>query len=378
MVSWIEFSKKEFQMNKSRTPLYAVHLLNDFSGSPRVLADALECLDGGEFDVCVLTSKHKGFLTDKTVKKITIPYIKVTQRLGVLICFLLAQFCLFFVLLLRLLRDRMYKKHPVVLVNTLLPFGACLAARLLKADCVVYVHETSLSPLLFKRALRLVVELCASDVVFVSKYLARVEAFNNPNATVIYNGLRRDLSFSQKYDSKFRFANRNVLFCGSLKVYKGIYQFVELAKRLPSFNFVAALNCDPREISEIKIPKNIQIFVRPMHLASLYEQAFLVVNLSDPDSWVETFGLSILEGMASGAPVIAPPIGGPTELVSEQAGFLISPKDLDEIQSVVEELASDYELWCQFSAGSATQSKKFSADVFNKNINDFFSGFLQR
>ena len=48
-------------------------------------------------------------------------------------------------------------------------------------------------------------------------------------------------------------------------------------------------------------------------------------------SLVEPFGQAILEGLATGRPVVATRIGGPAEFVPPAGGVLVDPGDEDDI-----------------------------------------------
>jgi len=48
-------------------------------------------------------------------------------------------------------------------------------------------------------------------------------------------------------------------------------------------------------------------------------------------SETESFGLSALEAMSCGVPVVAPRVGGLVELVDASSGFLVEPRDLEEM-----------------------------------------------
>ncbi|RDL39926.1 uncharacterized protein BP5553_04266 [Venustampulla echinocandica] len=62
-------------------------------------------------------------------------------------------------------------------------------------------------------------------------------------------------------------------------------------------------------------------------------------------SITETFGLVVLESMASGVPVIARDEGGPSEIVADgTSGYLVPPSDLDGFVQKVVELGDDEEL----------------------------------
>lgn len=73
-------------------------------------------------------------------------------------------------------------------------------------------------------------------------------------------------------------------------------------------------------------------------LARAYASADLFLHCSI----TETFGLVLLEGMASGLPVIARDQGGPSDIVRHgQTGYLVPPHDLDQFTSLVREVSHD-------------------------------------
>src|SRR6478752_2072545 len=111
-------------MDKPR--LFAVHLLNDFSGSPLVLRQSLEALRGEyEIHLYTATPSGKGFLTDiEDVQTHKVSYNWSRFKIFTLAMFLYSQLSVFIRLSIRLRRD------DTVYINTLLPFGAAWAARL--------------------------------------------------------------------------------------------------------------------------------------------------------------------------------------------------------------------------------------------------------
>ncbi|KAH8679101.1 hypothetical protein BGZ60DRAFT_428902 [Tricladium varicosporioides] len=73
-------------------------------------------------------------------------------------------------------------------------------------------------------------------------------------------------------------------------------------------------------------------------LAQAYASADVFLHCSI----TETFGLVVLEAMASGVPVIARDEGGPSEIVSDgKSGYLIPPADLESFVQRVLELGAD-------------------------------------
>ncbi|KAJ3580505.1 hypothetical protein NPX13_g47 [Xylaria arbuscula] len=71
----------------------------------------------------------------------------------------------------------------------------------------------------------------------------------------------------------------------------------------------------------------------------------------------ETFGLVVLEAMASGVPVIARDEGGPSDTVDHgTTGYLVPPNDLDEFVRRVLELGRDAELRRRFGEACRAQA----------------------
>jgi glycosyltransferase involved in cell wall biosynthesis len=162
----------------------------------------------------------------------------------------------------------------------------------------------------------------------------------------------------------------------SLKSYKGVYEFLDLARKLedrPAIRFKLVVNANRQELAvgfkSEQLPNNLRVFESQQNLVPFYTEAHLVLNLSRPDEWVETFGLTLLEAMTFGIPVIAPPVGGPTELVDEgENGYLISCYELEKIAEKIIELSQNPELCLQLSVKAREKSRQFSPELFERNL----------
>jgi hypothetical protein len=78
--------------------------------------------------------------------------------------------------------------------------------------------------------------------------------------------------------------------------------------------------------------------LRGIHLAQAYAAADIFLHCSI----TETFGLVVLESMASGVPVIARAEGGPSETVKHgSSGYLVAPNDLETFVAYARRLATD-------------------------------------
>lgn len=349
-----------------------VHLLNDFSGSPKVLSQVLDAIKRDGQEPVLYTGKgESGFLSNKTSKHKNFYYKRSENRYITLFNFMLSQQILFFKLL------KYFNKDVVIYVNTMLPFGAGLAGLIMRKPVYYHVHEISLTPVTLKRFLRGIIQLTAQKVIYVSEAVKALETFKNKRSYVIHNALPSE--FARKNDdlNPHTFAGQfNILMIGSLKAYKGVYEFLEIAERLrenTSLNFNLMLNAEKDEIDsffkDMSISTNVSLIPRQKNVVSFYKNANLVLNLSRIDKWVETFGLTIIEALAFGIPVIVPPVGGPAEIVRNgKEGYLISSYEIEEIVRKIQMLSNDKNKWEELSKNALKRSLDFSEERFNMKI----------
>jgi glycosyltransferase involved in cell wall biosynthesis len=291
-----------------------------------------------------------------------------------LMTFTLSQVLLFFQVL------RLRRKEVVIYVNTLLPFGAALAGKLMGKKIIYHLHETSMKPPALKSFLRLVANHTADTVIYVSRYLLAAEKLSRPHGSVVYNSLSpvfRDRAVRQRRTGPP--SRHCVLMLCSLKEYKGVDEFLVLAGMLPSIAFELVLNSSREEMERWlagrEVPVNCTIYPTQSDTHPFYERATIVLNLSHPDKWVETFGMTILEGMAYGLPVIVPVSGGVRELVEEGVnGFCCDYRDMEGLAGHIQLLANDPELYRRFSGQALIKSELFSESAFGAAIRSIVAG----
>lgn len=360
------------QSSKSKEKIVCTHLYNDYSGSPLILSTAIKGFLTKGHPVDVITSTNtSGFLSQLNVRYRDNAYRFLNNRYLRLLCFLFSQLTLF-------IKAWSYRKEKTVFyINTLLPFGLALAGRLMGKKVIYHIHETSVRPAFLKRFLKWVAIQTAHEVIYVSHFLKQEEALPGVPGKVIYNALSKD--FVMKSKASPQKCHKSDAFCilmlCSLKKYKGVNEFVALAKGLPNHNFELVLNAEESDIqsffSGVDLPKNLQLFPRQRKVHAFYQRAHLVVNLSHPEEWVETFGMTLLEGMHYGLPAIAPPVGGPTEIVRNGFnGFQIDLRELDEIADRITQLALDKGLYQQLSSNAKRMAQQFRVDSMQKAILD--------
>lgn len=353
--------------------ILAVHLLNDFSGSPLVLANCIDSLTSEENEVELLTSNDNGFLSRCNCNRTIVNYKRFNNKLFTLVSFLFCQLKLFLIVFLKTFFTRKANK-PKVLINTILPFGAALGAKFGGCHIVYYVHEISIRPLILKRWLKFVLRKTANEAIYVSNYLKENEGVDNQfiKEVVIYNSLPPKLEVNSSVTVSDEFM---VFMPSSLKKYKGVYDFVEIATKLQGTDtkFVLALNSEENEfnafVNSFKPTKNLEILRRPEDINAIYNRASLVLNLSDPDEWVETFGMTVIEGFAYGCPAIVPTVGGITEIIQEGVnGFKISVNELDDICNKITKIMCDNTLKNELITNARKTAGSFGYQKYKKII----------
>ncbi len=356
-----------------------VHLLNDYSGSPKVLSQVIDDTHKEGYEVELYTGKSgEGLLTKCIQNHYFYFYKRFDNKMMTLISFMLSQTDIFFKLL-------KYKNQDVVIyINTMLPFGAGLAGKVLKKKVYYHIHETSLSPQLLKKFLRFIIQHTASKIIFVSNSLKEAESFNNIEHKVIYNTLSTEFlkkSLGSNYTWRDKNGIFNILMICSIKAYKGIYEFIQIAKLCEydnSIKFILVLNAQKVEIDDyfesMQIPLNVALYDKQKVLHKFYEQANLVLNLSRVDQWIETFGLTILEAISYGIPCIVPPVGGPVELIDNGVnGYCINSYDVKKIAKTILEISKNENLALKLSKNAKEKAMKFNPDEFKVSILEVFN-----
>ena len=153
---------------------------------------------------------------------------------------------------------------------------------------------------------------------------------------------------------------------GSLKGYKGTNEFIALAKRMNKYSFELVINDSQENIDKyleernVVPTSNLTIFPRQEDVTPFYNRASLVMNLTNKTQAIETFGLTALEAMAAGLPVIVPTVGGIAEMVTDgKNGFKIDVQELDKIEKAVEDILTNEKIYLSLSSNALEKSKQY-------------------
>lgn len=340
------------------------HLFNDYSGSPKVLKMVLEGLlkKGHQVD---LVSSTGGALDEllhyKNLSKYSYPYRFSNSPIVTMLRYCMVQLYTF------LLAFRwLFHKDVVFYINTLLPVGPALAGRIMGKRVVYHYHENAFVKGAFYKILATIMQKLAHEIICVSRYQASFLR-RKEGVTIIPNALPQEFIERLIRAPEAAFKRKRVLMLGSLKLYKSPLEFIELAKRMPEFAFELVVNDTQESINKfmnehkITMEKNLTIHPRQHDVVPFYNRAALVLNLSDKKQVVETFGLTALEAMSAGLPVIVPTEGGIAEMVKDgMNGYKIDVQELDNIERKIYLIMSDYQLYYRLSSNALKYSKEYN------------------
>lgn len=355
-----------------------IHLLNDFSGSPRVLASSIEALYR-KFDCKLYTgSGSTGVLDQVHIEKRLFFYKRYQNRYITMITYVISQFILFF----KLFAARDIHRNAIIYVNTLLPFGAMLWGKLSGRQVLVHVHEVSLRPKILKNFLVKCTEVCADKIVWVSNDHVKRMPISCKKKLVLFNTLDHKLTehFGEKIKINKSGRERRILMLASLRRYKGVEEFAELSRRFQGEKFVQfdlVLNDEKNTVNKYKLKHassltNVNVYHRTNDPGQYYIRSDLVLNLSRVDMWIETFGLTVLEAMSFGLPVIAPPVGGCTELIEDgKQGFLIDSRNIDLLEQTIRNYLASPNKINEMSKKALKRSQCFSFDRYAERLERF-------
>ena len=347
------------------------HLLNDFSGSPMVLKRVLEGILKRGYKVDLISSQG-GVLEDIS----SYPNMKIhhynyhfsQNKLLTGLRYVAVQIYTFF------FAFRYIFTKNTFYVNTLLPIGPALAGRLMGKKVVYHYHENAFVKSTAYRMLARAMKMLASKIICVSEY-QRTMLKKEKNVLVIPNALDERFLQGVHPDADRTYGYKTILMLATLKLYKGIREFITLAERLPEYRFRLVLNNSENEINQfinhekLKITDNMTLMARVEDVAPLYNEASIVLNLTNKNYVIETFGLTVVEAMSAGLPVIVPTVGGIAEMVEDGwNGYKIDVQNLHKIAEHIDLVLNDRKLYKRLSGNALEFSKRFNEKTMVETV----------
>lgn len=308
---------------------------NNYSGSCRVLLTEIED-KYANCDYKVITTGKDGFLNKLDSHKIVyVNYPKIGGKTIHGLSFLIYSINLFFTALYYGV------KYRVFYINTIIPFQAAVAGMILRKPIIYHVHEKFVTKNAIKEFAERIFNKISAKHIYVSHYLKESYCDDCKTSEVNYNRLSKSFCKNIKFTPVEERSLKNIIMLTArASREKGVDVFFKTARVCPEFDFYLITEEKEEKVKLFindTIPANLHICYGGGNISSFLERADLLVNLSNPQLFIETFGMTILEGMAYGLPVLAPNAGGPVELVKNGFnGYLIDNiNDITEIKGKI-------------------------------------------
>jgi L-malate glycosyltransferase len=358
-----------------------VQFYNNYSGSPHVLRTVIGSLS--DYPRLLVTNSTDGFLSSLDITKVLFIFELSNSKVISFLNYCYAQFSIFYIVL------KISKNGDIIYINSTVPMFASYAAKIKKLKIVFHLHENRNSLNVIHRLISSSRKYFCDFEIFVSKYLKIKEQVLNHRSHVLHNVLpqsfsKNAISYNSNNDSIFKSPFIVLMVC-SLRKYKGVLEYIKIAETLlesQNIQFSLIVGDTKTKIEEftrnIRVPSNMEIFPQTENTIPHYESASILVNLSRPDEWVETFGLTILEAMSFGLPCIVPPVGGPLELVEHgENGYAISSYETKRIANKIRVLYSDQTLYAKIAKNNRAKAKIFSISKYRMKIKQIINSAFE-
>lgn len=354
--------------------IFFAHLNNDFSGSTRILGNSIDVAiaNGLDFRIYVSTSYETGLLSPHEAMISRYWYRKSGNKTLRHLFLLISQLHMCW---LMWLHGRKYEQVTVY-QNTVLAFGAALYARLSGSRSICHIHETSLGGPLYNQMLKAVCDLGRPVYIYVSHAHRDILDWATPQAHVVHNAVDPVLFRAGSQSKEKLISPINIYFPSAPLEKKGFDVFLDLATTLiprKDIRFHWVANCSARErnwaLDHFNIPPNLIVHDVVADMSPIYHDADIVLNLSDANQWIETFGMTIVEAMAFGCLVIAPPVGGPAEIVTDRLdGVLLHGWDLAALVEILTDIADRPEHYKHMTQMARNRSADFAFEHYSAQI----------
>jgi glycosyltransferase involved in cell wall biosynthesis len=351
-----------------------IHLLNDFSGSPRIMGAKIASYRRHGAQCCVITNAAGGFIAAADGPHRFVSYAKAPTNKPLWLLRLLWWHLRTFLVVLRLAGP-----GDTVHASTLLTAPHLLAARLKGARTVIHIMETEVSPRAHKAILIFFATRFAQRVIYLSAYVrtALGHHFAGWPWRITYPCIDPAIMAAANAPDRPRDPARPFtvgLVC-SMIWHKGYAEFIELARLCPDLCFLLVLNGSEAaldaQIPRAARPANLTVRFSVKQIGTALADMDLLVSLTRREGWIETFGLTLIEAMAFGLPVIAPDIGAPTEFIEHGInGFLVNEADLARIGQLIGRLHADGATYARMAKAARATAERFSDSSFQAAVGD--------
>lgn len=335
-----------------------VHINNDYSGSTYAMKAIIET-HGLKSFYLITDFKSDGFLKSNDYKNtINVPYTFMGKGIKTILQILRYSFLSSF----KIVFSSNLSRTDVIYVNTILPCIAAIIGRLFNKKVIYHVHEYYLNPSLLVKFYLWIMTRTADELIFVSnftkeKYLKKFPKLKKIDCCVKFTPVRFETLDFKDLNVTVKFNGPLILIC-SPKKYKGVEVFLQLAKTFPNKTFELYLSGEYSFKSSL--PINLRVLIKHQDIRSVLKKASICLNLSQQPDWVETFGLTIWEGLTQGTPVIVPDVGGPLEIIDSTCGISCDTRDINQVIDAISKILDNKSKYSDYCQGAINRSKILS------------------
>lgn len=357
----------------TRTPVRVLFIAHDSGlyGAQRCLLDVIRHLDRGQIEPWVVVPWEGDFTIE--LKKLGIPFfckmirhwVASGNNIGRSRATLLLNF-------FSNIRPRIWAicqlieqyEIDVVYTNTITVLEGAIAARRTGRPHIWHVHELvkanrELKPLFPSSVIAIVVRMLSTRVIVNSRFTASGYSLDlrDPSVSLVYNGIdaekQQNASISKMaYHDCVPYESgkaRWVAIVGAIHPRKGVMCFLDaaaqIAEKHSDVNFLVIGDGSRSYVESTKLHARALGIANIVHFMGwrsdvpvlLAKCAALVVAAEQ-----EPFGLTVVEAMALGVPVIATRSGGPEEIIEDGVtGYLVPIKSPGSIAHAAGLILSD-------------------------------------
>lgn len=290
-----------------------------------------------------------------------------------------------------------FKNNKFNIIHSITPKAgllAMLAARMLNIDNrihtftgQVWINYSFYKKFIFKLIDSLIVNMSTyslSDSKSQSDYLNKNLLLINKLVKVLENGSIAGISyckdlniFFDRYSlrGKYRVDNKFVvLFYGRINKDKGIFDFIEIARKLVNLDNIMFFICGPDEKDIIKNSKNIPSNVTIVEPVNHFSKIIPISDILLMPSYREGFGIVPLEAATYKIPTIGYNIIGLKDSILDKfTGYLFENGNIDSICDCIINLCNDRSRLNRIGQNAFNNLESFSQSKILNNLKIIYS-----
>jgi len=161
-----------------------------------------------------------------------------------------------------------------------------------------------------------------------------------------------------------------VLFCGKFVMQKGVYDLLKVAESLPEIKFVLMGWGEEEEKMRKLASKNVEFSSLTQKSGKLFFEKYSKAAVFFLPSYGETFGLVLVEAMASGCPIVSTiPLGF--------EGYVVKSGDIHEMAKRIKHLMENPEMAEKMGEKNIEIAKKYDWELFLDKLEKVYEDVLK-